>query len=101
MQKARLENIVAEVAAGAQRKILQIYLRTKDNFSINVIFTSVNTNEQRIKINSPPLSKFNPVPVRKHWLKNGHQLCETISKNKIVISRIRKEDESYTSQIFN
>ena len=55
----------------------------------------------RIKINSPPLSKFNPVPVRKHWLKNGHQLCETISKNKIVISRIRKEDESYTSQIFN
>ena len=42
----------------------------------------------RIKINSPPLSKFNPEPVRKYWLKKGHQLCDTISENKIVIDRI-------------
>jgi len=39
----------------------------------------------RIKINSPPISKFNPEPVRKYWLKKGHQLCETILENKIVI----------------
>ena len=49
----------------------------------------------KIKINGLPLSG------RKYWLKNGHQLAETASKNKLVISRIRKKDSNYDSKIFD
>ena len=56
----------------------------------------------RIKINSPPLSKFNPIPVRKYWIMKGHQLAETISERKLVIERIKKEEEAkYDCKIFD
>ena len=55
----------------------------------------------RIKINGPPLSKFNPVPIRKKWIQKGHQYAETITMKKVVIDRIRAKDESYTSKIFS
>ena len=55
----------------------------------------------RIKINSSPLSKFNPIPVRKYWIPNGHQLAETVSQNKIVINRIKKQEAEYNCRIFD
>ena len=56
----------------------------------------------RIKINSPPLSKFNLIPVRKYWIMKGHQLAETISERKLVIERIKKEEEAkYDCKIFD
>ena len=56
----------------------------------------------RVKINGPPLSMFNPAPVRKLWLENGHQYAETVTKKKLVIDRIRVDDrKKYTSKIFN
>ena len=56
----------------------------------------------RIKVNGPPTSMFQPQPVRKMWLHNGHQYAETATKKKLVINRIRKQDkENYTSKIFN
>jgi len=60
------------------------------------------TARLRIKINGPPLSKFNPTDVRKAWLAKGHQYAETATKTKVVIERIRKAaSENYTSKIFD
>jgi len=56
----------------------------------------------RIKINGPPLSMFNPIPVRKLWLEKGHQYATTVTEKKLVIDRIRREDKKkYTSKIFD
>ena len=52
----------------------------------------------RTKINGPPLSMFNPAPVRKLWLERGHQYADTVTKRKLVIERIRVNDrKKYTS----
>ena len=56
----------------------------------------------RTKLNGPPLSIFNPVPIRKFWLEFGHQYAQTVTNKKLVIERIRKRDKkTYTSKIFN
>ena len=55
----------------------------------------------RIKINSPPLSKFNPTPDRKYWIMKGHYLAEIVSKSKVVIDRIKKEEVEYDCKIFD
>ena len=56
----------------------------------------------RIKINGPPTSMFKPAAVHEVWLKNGHQYATTITKTKVVIDRIRKEDnKKHTSKIFD
>jgi len=55
----------------------------------------------RTKVNGPPLTLFNPKPVRQFWIKNKGQLARTISENKLVIERIRKEERTYTSKIFD
>ena len=56
----------------------------------------------RTKLNGPPLSIFNPVPIRKLWLEFGHQYAQTVTNKKLVIERIRKRDKkTYTSKIFN
>ena len=55
----------------------------------------------RIKINSPALSNFNPIPVRKYWILKGHQLAETDSQNRVVINRIKKQEAEYNCRIFD
>ena len=53
----------------------------------------------RTKLNGPPLSLFNPVPIRKLWLEFGHQYAQTITNKNLVIERIRKRDKkAYTSK---
>ena len=52
----------------------------------------------RIKINGPPLSKFNPKAIRNAWIAKGHQYAETATKNKVVIERIR-DCESVTNKL--
>ena len=55
----------------------------------------------RVKCNGPPLSMFNPKPVRQLWLKCGHQYAKKISDRAVVIERIRSNDQkSYKSKIF-
>ena len=56
----------------------------------------------RIKLNGPPLSIFNPVPILKLWLESGHQYAKTITNKKLVIERIRNRDKKiYTSKSFD
>lgn len=55
----------------------------------------------RIHQNGPPLSKFNPLPVRQLWLRKGHQMAATVAEKKLVIERIKQEDAEYTSHIFD
>ena len=63
---------------------------------------SIIKSRLRIKLNGPPLSIFNPVPIRKLWLENGHQFAKTITNKKLVIGQIRNRDKkTYTSKIFD
>jgi len=55
----------------------------------------------RIHQNGPPLSKFNPLPVRQLWLRKGHQMAATVAEKKLVIERIKQKDAEYTSHIFD
>ena len=55
----------------------------------------------RIKINSLSLSKFNPTPVKTYWIVKDHQFAETVSKNKLVIDRIKKEEVENDCKIFD
>jgi len=56
----------------------------------------------RTKSNGPPLTMFNPKPIRKLWIAKGHQYAETISKRSLVLDRIRTEaKKKYNSKIFD
>jgi len=60
------------------------------------------TARLRVKVNGPPLSLFNPKPIRQYWIGNKRQLAQTVTERKLVIERIRKDEQSaYTSKIFN
>ena len=55
----------------------------------------------RSKCNGPPLSMFNPKPVRKLWLQHGHKYAQKVSDRALVIERIRTHDRKvYRSKIF-
>ena len=56
----------------------------------------------RVSLNGPPLSMFNPVPIRKVWIEKGHEFAETKSGKRLVLNRIHEEDrQKYTSKIFD
>jgi len=84
--------------SGCERANLQ-YNLAKDDLSSNMS-TEMVQSRLRIKINGPPLSKFNAADVRMEWTKNGHKYAEKISKKKVVIQRIRKEEDTYDCKIF-
>ena len=78
-----------------------IYNLFKTKLSVSMKLPMIRAR-LRIKTNGPPLSMFNPKPVRVLWLKKGHEYAETATKNKIVINQIRKKNsENYTSKIFD
>ena len=55
-----------------------------------------------VSINGPPLSIFNPAPIRKVWIEKGHEYAETASGKRLILDRIQREDrKKYTSKIFN
>ena len=47
----------------------------------------------RVKINGLPLSKFHLKEIQQRWMSKGHQYEATVTEKKLVIDRIRKEDD--------
>ena len=76
------------------------FLTAKNELS-STMQLSIMRARPRICINSPPLSLFNPEPVRVYCLENGHQLARTISEKRLVLQRIRKEESPYNCKIYN
>ena len=76
--------------SGCERANLQ-YNLAKTNLSSSMGIPIIQAR-LRIYINGPPLSKFNAQAARIEWIKNGHQYAETITTNKLVIQRIKKDD---------
>ena len=58
------------------------------------------TTRLRVHHNSPPLTLFNPIPVRQKWLQNGHQTARTVTQKKLVINSVRKKEKSYNCTIY-
>mgnify|MGYP004357971689 CR=1 FL=1 len=85
---------------GVREQILIIF--TAKNKLSSSMKLPIIKSRLRIKLNGPPLSIFNPVPIRKLWLESGHQYAKTITNKKLVIERIRNRDKkTHTSKSFD
>ena len=80
------------------------YNRAKDKLGSRMDLDMIRAR-MRAGSNGPPLHLFNPAPVRKYWIENGHKVAEMQksrdSERSQVITRIRKEEtEKHTSRLF-